>query len=530
MRWGVGGCYWLILRNCALFPNSFVAGTAWTPVGTLVGLSALEIMLLPLAVSAVIAAFSHNREAEVIVNVIIALVMLGGLAAALINLVPNLASAFLPMSAAWAIALEEFKTPLYALLGVGSGNYLNAFTVGRPVGLNLGPLWNIRFVTGPSFLFEMLTALGVFGLAAFLLLLRSVLSALKAHSDWGLKVSLVLAALLLMLVPPSLTFFLTALSLLLLAESTEKKYPSRHLPSRNISLAVGAVFAVAALASLYPLGRFYGGELAYYRSLLAMQKNNGTDTYNLEIRAITFNPNISTYHLGLSQTSLALSSAIVTQAGSGTSSATLSVQDRQLATQLISQAITEAKTATFLAPRSVVTWQNLAGVYESIAKVAQNADQWTIAAYQQAIQLDPSNPVLRLRLGSVYLSLNRLDEAAGQFLLAAQLKPDYANAHYNLAYVYRQEQKYLQAAAELTVTKNLVKAGSDDEQKVITELSEVKSHLTKAESSQLDQLNTPNTENSLSGNAAEILSPIVPSPSPLAPGFNQPSFSSPSAR
>lgn len=502
---GLVAIYQVLGFGKALFPGTFVASATWTTVGTLVGLASLTILMLPLAVSTLVREISHKKEPSAVVAIILTLTLSAGLFISLINLLPNLTNNFLPLPAAWAITLEEFKNPGNALLGVGSGNYLNAFTIGRPVGLNAGHLWNIRFIVGPSLLFEMTTTLGVFGLLGLLLLIRSIVSSIKNQADWGLKLSLAVSIILILFVPPNFSVIVAMAGLLILAESRNPQHFSFRFPTKTWAILASGTLILLSLASLYPLGRYYGGELIYYQSLVARQKNDGTGTYNRQIQAIQLDPAISNYHLNLSQTSLALASSIITSAGTGTTSAALSDGDRTLATQLISQAITEGKNATSIAPKSVVTWQSLAGVYEAITKVAAGADQWAIAAYQQAIQLDPSNPVLRVSLGGVYLALNQLDNAANEFQFATLLKPDFANAHYNLAYTYRQQQKYLNAAAELTATKSLVQSGSDDDKKVSSELAEVRKRLSKDELNFLDKQYT----GSLSGpGTGGIVSPI----------------------
>lgn len=509
-----------------LFPNSFLAGTGWTPVGSSIGLATVLIIVIPLALSTLITGIKHKKEVTITLSSICLLLLGIGLILTLVNLLPNLSSTLLPIPAAWAIILESFKNPLNAFLGVGAGNYLTAFTLGRPVFLNAGPLWGVRFVLGPSFLFEITTTLGLLGLLGLVILLKGIIHDVKSkNTDLGLKGSFILAVLAIIFIPPNLTLLVLVAALLFLAENDEKKLINIHLRAKNIwLLALSVTLTLIALVLFYPFGRAYAAELAYFRSLSAKSQNDGTATYNQNIEAINLNPNMTLYHLGLSQTSLALASVIVNGSPQASGSAALSDADKTTVAKLIQQAISEAKIGTTLAPKSVVAWQNLATVYESLEKVAQGADQWTVAAYQQTIALDPANPILRVRLGGVYLTLNRLDEASQQFLLATQLKPDYANAHYNLAYIYRSQKKYLNAAIELTTTESLIQAGSDDEKKVTSELADVKKNLTKAE---LDYLANQNSANAGS-NTPGILSPVDSGNSPLTPGFNLPTEASPS--
>jgi tetratricopeptide (TPR) repeat protein len=74
----------------------------------------------------------------------------------------------------------------------------------------------------------------------------------------------------------------------------------------------------------------------------------------------------------------------------------------------------------------------------------------------QAIALDPVNPRLRLDLGGIYYALGNYQAAAQVFSQAVNLKPDYANAHYNLAQSLKQLKVDDQALAQLQLTASLV--------------------------------------------------------------------------
>ena len=62
-----------------------------------------------------------------------------------------------------------------------------------------------------------------------------------------------------------------------------------------------------------------------------------------------------------------------------------------------------------------MNWQTHASIYRILIHVAQDADQWSIAAYVRAIQTDPTNPMLRLDLGGVYVTTQNYDQAIRLF-------------------------------------------------------------------------------------------------------------------
>jgi len=63
--------------------------------------------------------------------------------------------------------------------------------------------------------------------------------------------------------------------------------------------------------------------------------------------------------------------------------------------------------------------------------------------------------------------------AQRQFEIAVELKPDHANAHYNLAAAYKVQEKWEKAALELQTVLSLTEPASADFEKVQEELKEV---------------------------------------------------------
>ena len=90
------------------------------------------------------------------------------------------------------------------------------------------------------------------------------------------------------------------------------------------------------------------------------------------------------------------------------------------------------------------------GIYRNIINVASGADGWTVAAYRQAITRDPNNPILRLNLGGIYYSAKNYNEASRSFADAISLKPDWANAYYNLSYALYQDKQYVDSYLAMT--------------------------------------------------------------------------------
>lgn len=214
-------------------------------------------------------------------------------------------------------------------------------------------------------------------------------------------------------------------------------------------------------------------EYAFGKSLLEAAANRGNETYRLMIRAIQLNPYELRYRISYSQTNLALANSIASKED-------ITDTDRATIQQLVEQAIQEGKAAVALNRLQAGNWANLANIYRNLVNVATGADQWAVASYQQAIALDPNNPQLRLVYGQLLYSLNQFDAAQRQFEAATLLKPDFSNAYYNLAFAYKQQEKWQLAKLSFEQTLNLVEIGSQDYETTKKDLDEVNKKLAEA--------------------------------------------------
>ncbi|MGB9706994.1 MAG: tetratricopeptide repeat protein, partial [Microgenomates group bacterium] len=446
-------------------PFAFARPKNWTPAGSLLTVATFILVLLP----SLLLFLKQNLKTSLLRATVFALVSLllaGGAILAIYQMLPGKPAALtlLPYSSGWAIAVEAFKqNPLF---GVGPTNFVSAFNRFRPVGFNRFDFWNLRFGTSSSFVFQLWTELGLVGLGAFLITVITVIKFIKIIKSpffWGV-VSFFLLSLFL---PASLTLLFALFALLAIIGEAKEKI-SLQLPGNFRWLPLGGVILLFS-PLVWFAARAYEGEIYFKKSLNALAKNDGLGTYNYQIKAIQKNPYRTDFRLAYSQTNLALANSLAANPPSGQ----LTDQDRANITQLIQQAIREARAATALGPTNAATWENLAVLYRQLLNFAQGADQWAIAAYQQAVVTDPINPRLRVDLGGLFYALGNYDEAQKVFRVAVELKPDYANGWYNLAAAYREDKKYPQAYQAMQQTLALVPADSPDWQKAKSELDEL---------------------------------------------------------
>lgn len=436
--------------------------------------------------------------------------------------------AFLPLTSSWVIFAENLKNLRNALFGVGPGNYLTAFTLGRPLNLNLTPLWNLRFGSSSSFFLQAATELGLVGLAPFILLLIPVffgrrfnLSASRLSQFWGEKTPepqespdnenrlllppLALSFLLLLFLPASLMVLFTFFTLLTLYAAGSKREINLNI-SKEIITAVGAVLLAALL---YFGGRAYLGEFYYGQALDAVANNQGGGAYNRLILAIQTNPYAERYRLSYSQLNLALANSLAAKKD-------LTDQDRTTITQLVQQAINEGKAAVSLNPQKVTNWENLASIYSALVNIVQGSDTWAITSYDQAILLDPANPLLRLSEGGMFLQTKKFADARDLFRAAVNLKPDWPNAYYNLSAAFRELGDYQSAVAAMEKTLTLVPFDSNDYRTAKAELDKLNEKLPKPTAAPAAPTGQPETLAPAVTPGPQFPTPL-PLPSEMAP-------------
>lgn len=95
-------------------------------------------------------------------------------------------------------------------------------------------------------------------------------------------------------------------------------------------------------------------------------------------------------------------------------------------------------------PRNLEAWLHLARTYESKQAVREAE-----AAYQKAVEIQPSYPGAHQHLGSFYYKQGRYDEAGRSFKRASELAPDNYKALNNLAAVQVQQGRFSQAERAL---------------------------------------------------------------------------------
>jgi tetratricopeptide (TPR) repeat protein len=375
------------------------------------------------------------------------------------------------------------------LLGSGYGTFSSDFTRFVAPSFNSYSFWNLTFSFSSSYILELLATTGVLGLFSFAFMFVNFARSRGKNYTNPLFISIFVVFILSLIIPfsYSLVFLLFGLLALYVSHrSIERAHNFEMINLNFVALKQGLisvsedtprskkegyilpviVLVIAVLVAIYVLfyltgsgstprkgyAQLVGSDMKFAKSFTPQALQSGSETYNLQTQSITEYPYRSDYYRLFSQINLALAANLV-QAQHGASP---SAQVQQNIIGLLQQSINSARQAVTLSPLSAANWQNLGQVYRNLIGVGQNADQFAIASYNQAIQLEPSNPGLRIELGGIYYQLQQWDLAQTQFATATQLKPDYANAYYNLGKTLEQKGDLQNALSEFQTVKQLV--------------------------------------------------------------------------
>jgi tetratricopeptide (TPR) repeat protein len=409
----------------------------------------------------------------------------------------------LPLAVSWKISASTFRDAPF--VGTGPSTYLFNFTNYKPLEFNQKNYWAFSFDSAYNEFLQVLGTLGLIGFLALLVLCAVVLNISRKNLSLddssrqdsthvllpALAASALLAVILLAihattLVSLVMTFFVLA-ALMASQKSIREKVTELSLGLKATTsgnqqfdlfpVIVFVVFLIAAVPFAYRAFNAVAADF-YHRKALTQVNKSGSLTYEYLQKAEKLNPYIDLYRVDMAQTNFALANAIAAKKGptKDNPKGSLNDQDKKTIQTLLAQSINEGKAAVALSPRSSRNWEVLASIYRNITGVANNALAFSLDAYGQAIQRDPLNPALRISVGGIYFSVKNYDLSNRFFSDAANLKPDYAIAYYNLSIGLRDKGDFVNAArvAEQTVALLAKDQKSKDYQVAVALLKDLK--------------------------------------------------------
>lgn len=444
----------------------------------------------------------------------IAIVSLGAL------LLPGqeLALNLLPLRASWNIALDAMKTSRTFFLGIGLPNFPMFYSSVKPLFINSTSFWNLIPNTSSSELLQILTTTGVLGFLSFISI--PIIAFQKSNSTDpvinGLKILAVLSLIALALSPGSIPILFIYFSVLgVLASTTPRVIP---IPAPNHYIVSLIILGIVSTIGYYTT-QVIRAESNIRNAQIALNNNDGKTLYEQIYKAIQILPNLAGYHLTSSQVNLSLATAL-------SQKESLSDAQRENVSTLVSQAITEGKSAISLSPNDARVWQNLGAIYQKLINVAQGSEGFAIEAYSQAIKLDPGNPILRLEYGGLLYQLAQTAKkpedqnslygrAQSEFQTVIQLKPDYPNAYYNLAKLLESAKDYSNASIAMQKAISLLGPDNPSLSKANAELEAIKAKIPKSTPAPSV---SPSPTPSPIGNPDTSISTPTPLPSPISGG------------
>ncbi len=356
----------------------------------------------------------------------------------------------------WNVGFQGLKENIVFGSGNSTFNYL--FAKFKPQSFLETPFWQIRFDRAGNHIAELLGTTGVLGILSFLALLGMFLMV-----SWIVIISKIKESSIKFQLPILLTFFGLLASQFVFYQNTtlafsfwlflalgavswdkpqkEKTFNFRDFPE------IGLIFSILFWVALIGLGFFsfimikYYVADAYYRDYLVSPAEN----FEKIESSTRLNDSRATYHMTLARGYLVEISNEFTK-----------VQpDNQLIINMTALAIREAQRAVEVSPKRVAVHQTLGIVYRDIQGLAQGVLEWGIKSFEDALELEPKNPVLMNELGKFKITEEKIEEAKVWFNKALELRGDYVEPGIQLALIDEEEGKKEEAGLRLEeIVKN----------------------------------------------------------------------------
>jgi len=348
-------------------------------------------------------------------------------------------------TASWSVMLDTIRAPKSALIGAGVSAYRNAFQIFKPAWLNGTETWSVSFSQASSMPLTLVTTMGFLGLGAWVLMALKSLKFYKNSLVGSKAVGVfVIISFLLNLALPFNTIMLTlqAIAIACLVANEKHRLPLLQMQTlkfkmlnkpetlslgkkqMNIPFYLGTgVAMVAVLGAGYIVARSLQANVVMAQSSKAIAEENVVSAYELQQKAVALNPYYDVFRRRYSATSALIAVALSNKAD-------ITENEKQQVSALLQQSVTEARAATTLDGVDTQNWANLAQVYNNLVGVSEDAINWTVQSYVTAIETNPTDPLVRLDLASVFVGQEAYEQALSVYDQAINLKADLPISHY----------------------------------------------------------------------------------------------------
>ncbi|MBU3918385.1 tetratricopeptide repeat protein, partial [Patescibacteria group bacterium] len=413
----------------------------------------------------------------IILSLMFLLLNFRGLAESFSGFVLNSSSGFIPersltQSESWGVASRSatanFKN---AIIGTGPGTYYYDYAKYKPVEMNSGILWAIGFDRAGNNASEILATMGFLGFIAFLTMLGAffLINILSKSHGLDLKQSkndhassffmILFAVMILTQFMHYQTIALGFLFWLFLGigvgwqnvkagERAEVgvvkriKFKLRDYVEMALLLETVVIILFLSFVTICFFGtKFYLADMKYVQALNTPELQDKADILQ---KAFELNPYQPRYQIVLSKIYLAKTQEELTKLGEG--------DDQTAMLNNLRLARLFGENAAAIGFMQTNTWQNLAELYQGIAGMAEDREQFinlSIAALNTQAELEPRNPRIYNDIGSLYLLLKNKDKAREMFNKSVEQKRDFVSANINLALMLEEEKNIDEAMSKL---------------------------------------------------------------------------------
>lgn len=339
----------------------------------------------------------------------------------------------LDKSVSWEVAFKGATDSVKKVfLGSGIGTFHYDFSREKPQDFNQNRFWQIRFDRPSSYLAEVLGTMGFLGLLSwlaligvflfisyFLLLVENpeIRNPKQKNSEFEIqnfKLPILMAILALIfgqifyyqntVLSFSFWLFIALGSLAWEKGVSEKTFSLKKIP--ELGLAANVILSVIGLGFIvfiYFGSRFYLADVAF-----------ANKEYE---KAVKFNPYNSQYWTMLAKSYFKEAERELLKPSQEA--------DKDYLQNRIALAIDSGKQAAARGPGQVAAFESLAIIYRDIEIFAGGAQDWAAKYFQEAVELEPTNPVLRIELAKI---LKEPEQSKKELQAAISLKPDYLEA------------------------------------------------------------------------------------------------------
>ena len=472
----------LLLEIFILLSVLLIVAVNFQLVWVLLGVSSLIIFVYKMSI-----AFQRNEENEegrekksfpiisfVVVMISLLFFISGPLVGGIISNRLQISNAEVNPSLRATVSITQAVLVKNPLFGIGPNKFGEAWSMYKPAVINNTQFWDVSFNSGSGLLPTLVATTGSLGILAWLVFLvlflvvgaRSVFSSIKNGTNWEMLAFFVLSLYLFVAsffyFTGSVIFLIslafTGVFIGLTVSNANKEISISFLDNRQKSffsillLILTMIFSVAFLFKY--LERFTS--VSYFgKALSATTVPKAEDYINKALSLYSNDLYLRTY----SQIYLIKLNEMAKKGE------TLSEVEKADLQTSFNQAVNSAKMAANYDPLNYLNFQLLGSTYQSLGSLGvKDAYSQAVLAYQNASNLNPLNPGLKLAMAGVSFVDGKVKEAKDYANSALSLKQDYVDALIFLAQVAQSENNnsaalsYAQAALSLVPNDaNLIK-------------------------------------------------------------------------